>query len=153
LLASSLLALPVFGLLLLRSRRARRSRPIVARCFLIAASCLFSLILLELSSAVWRSWMHRFPTLPVSFPAEEPGSCRIAVLAGSRALGEPYRPWVSPGQIVAWQLAEAFPSRRFECEIIAWLGDSLEMQHQKLTALRRRPDMVIIYSGHNEFAA
>ena len=27
------------------------------------------------------------------------------------------------------------------------------MQHRKLAALKRRPDMVIIYSGHNEFAA
>jgi tetratricopeptide (TPR) repeat protein len=54
---------------------------------------------------------------------------------------------------VAWRLAEAFPARRFECEIMAWLGDSLEMQHRKLAALKRRPEMVIIYSGHNEFAA
>ena len=27
------------------------------------------------------------------------------------------------------------------------------MQHHKLAALKRRPDAVIIYSGHNEFAA
>ena len=55
-------------------------------------------------------------------------------------LGEPYRPWISPGQIVAWRLAEAIPARRFECEILAWLGDSLEMQHRKLAALKRRPE-------------
>ena len=67
--------------------------------------------------------------------------------------GEPYRPWISVGQIVAWRLGEAIPARRFECEILAWLGDSLETQHRKLAALKRRPDMVIIYSGHNEFTA
>jgi Tetratricopeptide repeat len=153
LVVSSLVATPVLGFLLLRSRRARTRRPIVAKGFLIAVSCLFSLIVLELGSTVWRSWMHRFPKLPVSFPAEEPGLFRIVVLGGSSALGEPYRPWISPGQIVAWRLAEAIPSRQFECEIIAWLGDSLEMQHRKLAALTRRPEMVIIYSGHNEFAA
>ncbi len=49
--------------------------------------------------------------------------------------------------------SKRFPSRRFECEILAWLGDSLEMQHRKLATLKRRPDAVIIYSGHNEFAA
>ena len=49
--------------------------------------------------------------------------------------------------------ARPIPTRRFECEILAWLGDSLEMQHRKLAALKQRPDMVIIYSGHNEFAA
>ena len=75
------------------------------------------------------------------------------MLGGSSALGEPYRPWISPGQIVAWRLEQAFPERRFECEIMAWLGDSLEMQHRKLAAINRRPGMVIIYSGHNEFAA
>jgi hypothetical protein len=41
------------------------------------------------------------------------------------------------------------PGRRFECEILAWLGDSLEDQHRKLAALKQRPSMVIIYSGHN----
>ena len=45
------------------------------------------------------------------------------------------------------------PSRRFECDVIAWLGDSLEKPHRKLAGIRRRPDAVIIYSGHNEFVA
>ena len=62
-------------------------------------------------------------------------------------------PGCRSGQIVAWQLQEAVPDRRFECEILAWLGDSLEKQHHKLAGLKRRPDAVIIYSGHNEFAA
>jgi hypothetical protein len=149
----SLIASPILSVILLRSRVKRARRPVVARGLLIAVSCLFSLMLLELGSSTWHSWMHRFPRLPVRFPVEEPGSFRIVVLGGSSALGEPYRPWVSPGQIIAWRLAEAFPAQRFECEILAWLGDSLEMQHRKLAALERRPRMVIIYSGHNEFAA
>jgi hypothetical protein len=153
LLVTSLFAVPCLGFVLLKSRRARRTRPLVARGFLIAVSCLFSLVLLELAATAWRSWIHRFPKLPVSFPQEDPDLFRIVVLGGSSALGEPYRPWISPGQIVAWRLAEAFPERRFECEILAWLGDSLEMQHRKLAALARRPGMLIIYSGHNEFAA
>ena len=82
-----------------------------------------------------------------------PEEYRIVVLGGSSALGEPYRPWLSVGQIVAWQLGEKVKGRRFECEILAWLGESLEMQHHRLAGLRHRPDAVIIYSGHNEFAA
>ncbi len=121
--------------------------------FLIAVACLVSLSLIELGSAAWRAWMHRFPTLPTTFAASPPEEYRIVVLGGSSALGEPYRPWLSVGQIVAWKLQEAMPGRRFECEILAWLGDSLEMQHHKLASLERRPDAVIIYSGHNEFAA
>ena len=129
------------------------ARPGVARAFLISLSCLASLLLLELGSAGWRAWMHRLPSLPTKFVAAPPEECRIVVLGGSSALGEPYRPWLSVGQIVAWRLQQAFPGRRFACEILAWLGDSLEIQHHKLAALKRRPDVVIIYSGHNEFAA
>jgi hypothetical protein len=54
---------------------------------------------------------------------------------------------------VAWQLGEKVQERRFACEILAWLGESLEMQHRRLLGVRHRPDAVIIYSGHNEFAA
>ncbi len=74
-------------------------------------------------------------------------------MGGSSALGEPYRPWLSVGQIVAWQLQQAAPDRRVECDVIAWLGESLEQQHRKLAGIRRRPDAMIIYSGHNEFVA
>ncbi len=49
--------------------------------------------------------------------------------------------------------ARRFADRRFECEIVAYPGDSLEMQHHKLAALKHRPDAVIIYAGHNEFVA
>ncbi len=144
---------PLLAVLLFKSRRARRSRPHLARALLLAASCSFSLVLLELGSTGWRLWMHRFPKLPTSFPAAPTDEFRIVVLGGSSALGEPYRPWLSVGQIVAWRLGGAMPGRPIECEILAWLGDSLEDQHRKLAALKQRPSMVIIYSGHNEFTA
>jgi hypothetical protein len=144
---------PVFGWLWARSRRKGIAQPGIEHSFLVGLSCLASLLVLELSSVAWRGWMHRFPPLPTRFeerPAEE---YRIVVVGGSSALGEPYRPWLSVGQIVAWQLQKAIEGRRFECEILAWLGDSLEMQYHKLAGLKRRPHAVIIYSGHNEFAA
>jgi hypothetical protein len=144
---------PILGWLAARGRRRRSVRPIVMRGFLICLSCLISLVLLELGSAGWRAWMHRFPRLPLQFASTKPDEFRIVVLGGSSALGEPYRPWLSVGQIVAWRLGEAITNRRFECEILAWLGDSLEKQHHKLAAIKQRPDMVIIYSGHNEYAA
>ena len=96
---------------------------------------------------------------PVSEAAGELSRRRSPVHSGSWSWGARVR-WASrigpgfrsdrssPG---GW--AEAIPARRFECEILAWLGDSLEKQHRKLAALKRRPEMVIIYSGHNEFAA
>jgi hypothetical protein len=150
---TSFLGTPLLGWLAARKGRRRQVAPALARGFLISVSCLLSLLVLELGSAGWRAWMHRLPSLPVRFAAAPPEECRIVVLGGSSALGEPYRDWLSVGQIVAWRLQQAVPDRRFECEILAALGDSLEIQHHKLAALKRRPHVVIVYSGHNEFVA
>ncbi|MHB1558988.1 MAG: hypothetical protein ACYC61_16175 [Isosphaeraceae bacterium] len=144
-------------LVFLASRSRRRSGGRTGRGLLrmlaACAACLVALAVLEIGSAAWRGWLHRMPTLPTTFEPSPPGEYRIVALGGSSALGEPYRPWLSVGQIVAWQLGQAVPDRRFECQVLAWLGDSLEKQHVKLAAIRRRPDAVIIYSGHNEFIA
>jgi hypothetical protein len=151
----ALLGPPLLVGLAVRSRRRRDGRTGRGNLRALAAclACLVSLIALELGSAAWRGWVHRLPSLPSAFDESPPGEYRILVLGGSSALGEPYRPWLSVGQIVAWQLQEAIPDRRVECEVLAWLGESLEQQHRKLARIRRRPDAVIIYSGHNEFIA
>ncbi len=153
LVLSAVIGTPMTVWLAARSRQTGRIRPAILRGFMVCLVCLIALVVLELGSSAWRSWMHRFPAMPTTFEPSPPEEYRIVVLGGSSALGEPYRPWLSVGQIVAWQLQEAIPNRRFECEILAWLGDSLEKQHHKLAGLKRRPDAVIIYSGHNEFAA
>ncbi|MGP0065261.1 MAG: tetratricopeptide repeat protein [Isosphaeraceae bacterium] len=153
LVLAALIGTPMMVWLASRSRRQGRIRPAILRGFAACLVCLVSLVVLEVGSAAWRGWMHRFPALPTTFEASTTEEYRIVVLGGSSALGEPYRPWLSVGQIVAWQLQRAVPKRRFDCEILAWLGDSLEKQHHKLAGLKHRPDAVIIYSGHNEFAA
>jgi hypothetical protein len=151
----ALVGTPISAYLAVRSRRrfGGRTSRWALRSLAACLACLVALHVLELGSAAWRGWMHRLPALPTTFEPSPPGEYRILVLGGSSAMGEPYRPWLSVGQIVAWQLQEAVPERRFECQILAWLGDSLEKQHQKLAGIRRRPDAVIVYSGHNEFIA
>ena len=137
-----------------RSRRSGRSAGDPPRRSRSALVCLASLVVLELGSAAWRGLDAPIPDTADAFDKPSaPDEYRIVVLGGSSALGEPYRPWLSVGQIVAWQLQQAVPDRRFECEILAWLGESLEKQHHKLAGLKHRPDAMIIYSGHNEFAA
>jgi hypothetical protein len=153
LLLTASVGTPLLGWLWARLSRTRPIRRAVERGFVIGLSCIFSILLLEVGSAAWLAWIHRLPALPTTFERSPPDEYRIVVLGGSSALGEPYRPWLSVGQIVAWQLGEKMKERRFECEILAWLGESLEMQHHRLARLRHRPDAVIIYSGHNEFAA
>jgi hypothetical protein len=71
----------------------------------------------------------------------------------SSAEGVPYNRWVSIGRIIAWQLEEAIPGRSIHFETLAESGETLEMQHQRLSRLTRRPDALIIYCGHNEFSA
>ncbi len=142
LLMAGLIGAPVTAWLLIRSSRWSRRSDVLVRTFLVCLSSLVSLAMLEIGSATWRTWMHRLPILPTSFPEQDPGEYRIVVLGGSSALGEPFRPWLSVGQIVTWQLQRAVPSRRVELDILAFLGDSLEQQHKKLSsdheAARRR---------------
>ncbi len=57
------------------------------------------------------------------------------------------------GKILAWKLGEAIPGRRFHCEPLAYRGDTLERQQGRLDGLPHRPDLLVIYCGHNEFAS
>ena len=149
-LVAAALGVPVLAWRLKRRWRSRSPR--LERAFLASLACLVALAGLEIGSTAWRAWMHRLPTLP-RFSVDSTEVYRIVVLGGSSALGEPYRPWVSVGQIVADRIQAALPGRVVECEILAWLGEDLEQQHQRLARITHRPDMVIVYSGHNEFAA
>jgi tetratricopeptide (TPR) repeat protein len=153
LLVAGLLGTPLACWRLVRAWRSKRGRRVWERAFLASFGGLIALATLEVGSVVWRGWMHRFPVLPTSFPAADPEEFRLVVLGGSSALGEPYRPVLSVGQIVAWRLQEAMPGRKVIVENLAGLGESLEQQHLKLRSIRHKPDAIMIYSGHNEFAA
>ena len=63
----------------------------------------------------------------------------------------PYDRWLSIGKVIAWKLHKAIPGRPINLNVIARAGDTLEIQHKLLCNLQRRPDLLIIYSGHNEF--
>ncbi len=84
--------------------------------------------------------------------SREPG-VTLAVLGGSSATGLPFDRWLSVGKIVAWQLEEAVLGQSVHVEMLAEPGATLEEQYRKLGALKRRPDALIVYSGHNEFAS
>jgi lysophospholipase L1-like esterase len=78
---------------------------------------------------------------------------RILVIGESSARGEPYHPWLSVGQIVAWRLETVFPGRPIHVDTWAEGGATLETMHKKLATLRDRPDVIIVYVGHNEIQA
>ncbi len=87
--------------------------------------------------------------------ADPPGDSDIdlVVVGESSAKGIPYQAWLSIGRLVAWKLQEAIPGAFVRVQILANSGDTLELQHQRLARLDRRPDLLIVYSGHNEFGS
>ena len=159
LLAIGLLAVTGLALagLWLGRRLSNRARLVLARLALASATSLIGLVLAEVSAAAFLSWVHRMPRLAmINAPSRQTGASddvTLVVVGESSAEGVPYRDWVSIGRIVVWQLRRLFPQRMFHVEVQARAGWTLEQMHQKLAESRRRPDAVIIYAGHNEFAS
>ncbi len=75
------------------------------------------------------------------------------MIGESSGRGEPYHPWLSVDQIVAWRLKRVFPERSIQLDNWALGGATLEVMHNKLAGLSYRPDALIVYVGHNEFQA
>lgn len=158
---------PVLGLAvvgLLRSRRGT-GRVRLARTALLCTSVLMTLGLVEAGSRLRLARLHRDPRIVVpratsavlpqraGGPREtgRSGPLKVLVLGESSARGEPYDPKFSVGQLLAWQLERALPGRGVEVDMQAAAGAALEPMHQRLEALTYRPDVLLLFSGHNEF--
>ncbi len=76
----------------------------------------------------------------------------VVILGESSACGDPYDQWFSVGSILTWKLGEAIPSRRFVLHNLAIPGVRLEQIQKGLETLDRRPDLAILYAGHNEIS-
>ena len=122
---------------------------------LVCVSGLLAFLMAEGVTARWRArQVHQYPQLPAWRPRTDQGQNKdvnIVVIGGSSAYGLPFQNWLSTGDIVAWKLGEAIPGRRVHLDVLAEPGVHLEHMHTKLAAYRSRPDLLIIYSGHNEF--
>ena len=91
---------------------------------------------------------------PSVFPdSADESDIDIAVLGESSAEGVPYNRWVSIGGILQWQLEKALPGRRVRLQILATSGSTLEAQQRLLSRLSYRPEILLIYCGHNEITA
>ena len=148
------------GAVFLFARHKGRRRPIVARGLLLCGTCLIGVVLAEgvalVVGAPPRSLPAppaRDPALPTTFDENDNSDVTLVVLGESSAAGVPYQKRLSVGEIVAWKLGEVIPTRRFDALVLAQPGDTLEGQYYQLSRLRRRPDVLIVYCGHNEFYA
>jgi lysophospholipase L1-like esterase len=177
----ALLACPFLAGLVCRARLKGKSVPWAGRGLVLCATILAGLALMELATAAWKRHNalenparagslarardgHRQPlvlsardiALPREFPeSKAAGTIEIVVIGESSAAGVPYNHFgLSAAQLAAWSLSETFPKRTVHVEMIARGGHTLESQHQTMARLlRRRPDVVMIYCGHNEFSS
>jgi hypothetical protein len=181
-LATTLIAIPTLGFLLLAARRrgARQPQPRLARGLLLGTSLLLGMVLAEAGAWAWRARLERSGVLalanpgppvrgglvpesagspadvvlPTRFPAPAEKTVTLVVLGESSAEGVPFNLYaLSAGSLVRWQLEELLPGRRFQLVNLASSGETLERQHLKLASLAYRPDVLMIYSGHNEFSS
>ncbi|MGO9467234.1 MAG: tetratricopeptide repeat protein [Isosphaeraceae bacterium] len=138
---------------LIRRRTPSLARSWTARCLMLAFSILVAALVAE-GAAVACLWANSIPMpwLPTRFEDRSPDNVvDILVIGESSAQGVPYEKWLSVGDIVAWKLGAALPQRAFQVENQAAPGLSLQAMHTKLAGITRRPELAILYAGHNEF--
>src|SRR5579883_2209503 len=180
--ALTVLGMVVLGVVWVRTPGSwtSRRRLSAARGLLLCGSLVIALVLGEAIAALWLirarnatampaggqrwkpSWQPMGPTPevpvaiqpPTEFP-DPPGDRTIdlVVMGESSAAGIPYEQWVSIGNLLVCQLGEVLPNRPVRLEVLACSGETLELQHQRLNHLLRRPDLLIVYCGHNEFSS
>ena len=160
-MAAAIFAGTILGWAVWRSRQRGQPRPDPrhqlrrARWLLLCGSSLLALVVAEAASLACLTWIHRLPALPCRLvEPKHPGDPILIVVIGeSSALGVPYEGWLSVGAIIGRELQKAIPSRQFKVEVLAETGATLETMHLKLAGWGKRPDALIVYSGHNEFLA
>ncbi len=143
------------GARVVRGRRAGCPRPGSARGLLAFGSTLIGLAGLDLAALAYQARAHRVVDRPRIVPdawakSARPADLYLVVLGESSALGEPYAAWLSVGRIVEWQLRPVFPDRNVRVDVLAEPGATLERAVARFEVLPRKPDAVIVYSGHNE---
>jgi hypothetical protein len=170
----------LIGSLLFTRPSSRHTRQRLARTLLLGLSLGFALLMAETTSALWRARTPRdIPVPPGALyrdsqprpeaPMPESASASdgptefhdlndgpeidIAVLGESSAEGVPYNRWVSIGSILQWQLEKSLPGRRVRLQVLAASGSTLRAQERLLSRLAYRPEILLIYSGHNEITA
>ena len=170
---AALLAAPLLTILAFRrvERQRRAGGPVSARAFGLLAlglSTLMGLALMEVGALLYRWHLVRLiplpeppvrrtlaqelPTTPGP-PTQAPDEYVIVVLGESSATGEPFQGHTSVADILAWQLGRLVPGRRYVVDMKARAGIGLDLALRNLREIERRPDAVLLYSGHNEFQA
>lgn len=148
----SIWILPIVGLLLTCEtirRGTLRWRPWVPAALRLCLGALFVLVCVEPTA-----WFLATGYLPRPITVELPPSpdedLHVATIGGSTMLGFPYDPDWGIGRVAVAQLNRWCPKQKFVLDNIAETGVSLEKAISNINELNFMPDILVIYSGHNE---
>lgn len=131
-----------------RSVRWHRSAPTMLR---IGFAATFVFGTLEAAAALLQpSWKPDFqlPDLPES---PESNQRTIVAIGGSTMVGLPYAPDFGILPTVEWYLNKAYPDLKIDTKNLAVTGINQRRAIATLTDLETKPNLLVIYSGHNEF--
>jgi tetratricopeptide (TPR) repeat protein len=87
---------------------------------------------------------------PKDLPAPPPNELRVAFVGESTMAGFPYLKFGIP-KVVGWQLAQMYPDRKVVLDDLSAVGLNLRTALARLEKLAVRPQLLLLYSGHNEF--
>lgn len=90
-------------------------------------------------------------SLPQQLPDSQPAQLNLAAIGGSTMLGFPYHPKVSLVQVAAQYVRGSESDIQVQVENLAEVGINFRMAAERLHQLQSRPDLLIVYTGHNEF--
>jgi len=100
---------------------------------------------------VWVTYQGN--SIQPGFPREKPAdTLRIFCFGGSTMLGFPYHPRCSFMRIFEWMVNESAPGQSLEVINLAKLGaDSKDVLRLMESSLSYHPDLIVLYTGQNEF--
>jgi len=92
---------------------------------------------------------NRLP-LPSHLPAPPSGELHVAFVGESTMAGFPYIKFGIP-KVVGWQLEQMYPNHKIVLDDLSAVGLNLHTALARLNKLTVRPQLLLLYSGHNEF--
>jgi tetratricopeptide (TPR) repeat protein len=89
-------------------------------------------------------------TLPKDLSLPPSGELHVAFVGESTMAGFPYMKFGIP-KVVGWQLQQMYPNHKVVLDDLSAVGLNLRTALQRLNTLTVRPQLLLLYSGHNEF--
>lgn len=144
---------PLGGVLLIAEtirRRQLRWRPWIPNAIRFCLAATIVLIAVEGTAFVIER-RRQPPPITRELPQAPGSDVRIAAIGGSTMLGFPYEPEWGIANVAVCQLQQMYPEQSFVLENLARTGMNLEQAVGEIRQLKYRPDILLVYSGHNEF--